>query len=279
MQTKGRCRCAVPRRREYRLASASTAPSSGEPTGNQCDRPIQNFRWRCITQGLIHTFVSAPIFSPQMSSGPLASRRIWGTGGQSRRASRSTLRNRCQFWRSSRLLIRSGGKAATSSRTLALFFRIHRQEVAGPEHQPRRGLRTREKHGRALVADFRVRQRLAGFGVPEAQQQIEEITIGRLCRRRLALRDDFVNRRGQVLLKARAPAVGEGEGTFALRKPVDEGWPSRSFDVVARHMADFLAVAALRHGEQGPQDRLQSRVLEGFREIGPRRLFNRTRPK
>ena len=41
-------------------------------------------------------------------------------------------------------------------------------------------------------------------------------------------------------------------------------------------MARSLALAALRHGEQGAQDRLESGVLKGFREIGVARRFDRT---
>ena len=38
-----------------------------------------------------------------------------------------------------------------------------------------------------------------------------------LCRRRLALRDDLVNRREPAFLKSRALAVREGEGVVARR--------------------------------------------------------------
>ena len=173
-------------------------------------------------------------------------------------------------------MTRSGGTRRLP-RVRSPVLRIHRQEIARPEHQSRRRLGTGEKHGGASVADFAVRERLAGFGVPVAQQEIEEIAMARLCGRRLASRDDFVDRRGPLFLrKAHAPAVQEGERAFALRKPVDEGRPSRSFDIVARHMAQCLALAALRHGEQGAQDRLQSRVLKGLREIGVSRGFDRT---
>ena len=82
-----------------------------------------------------------------------------------------TFRNRGQFWRSSRPLIRSGGKSGDFLAHTHLFFKVHRQEVARPEHQPRRCLGTRERHGRALVADFGVRKPLAGFGVPDAQHR------------------------------------------------------------------------------------------------------------
>src|ERR1700733_336624 len=40
----------------------------------------QKLRWRCITHELIHTCVLVLIFSPQMSSGPLATRTICGRG-------------------------------------------------------------------------------------------------------------------------------------------------------------------------------------------------------
>ena len=49
--------------------------------------------------------------------------------------------------------------------------------------------------------------------------------MARLCRRRLASRDDLVNRREPAFLKARALAVRKGEGVFACRKRVEQVRP------------------------------------------------------
>ena len=91
--------------------------------------------------------------------------------------------------------------------------------------------------------------------------------MDRRSRRGLASRDDLINRCAPILLKARPLGVGKGEGVFAPRKPVYQGRPSGSFDIVADHIAQLLAVAAFRQGKQRTQHRLQSRILKGFREI------------
>src|SRR5208283_5730068 len=85
----------------------------------------------------------------------------------------------------------------------------------------------------------------------------------------------LVNRRGPAFLKARALAVREGEGVNACREHIEQVRPARSVGILAHHMGQCLAIAALRHGKQGAKDRLQSRVLKGLREIGSRRSFSR----
>jgi hypothetical protein len=44
--------------------------------------------------------------------------------------------------------------------------------------------------------------------------------MGWRSRRCLASRDDLINRRAPILSKARPLGIGDGEGVFALRKPV-----------------------------------------------------------
>jgi hypothetical protein len=71
-----------------------------------------------------------------------------------------------------------------------------------------------------LVADFAVRERFTGLCIPNAQQQTEEIAMGRRSRRCLASRDNLINRGAPILQKARPLGIGEGEGVFALRKSI-----------------------------------------------------------
>ena len=81
--------------------------------------------------------------------------------------------------------------------------------MRSPEHQPRSRLRTCEKHGRGLIANFVVRKHLASVNILQLEQQIEKVAMVRRPRFSLTLGDDCRN--GTEPFGLKPPALSERE--------------------------------------------------------------------
>jgi len=94
-----------------------------------------------------------------------------------------------------------------------------------------------------------VRQSLPRLCVLRTQQEIEQIASLLRSRRRPSRGDDTFNFSEPALLKAPALVKSEGKSVVAFCQPVEQVRPSGARDILAREMAERLALAAFRHRE------------------------------
>jgi hypothetical protein len=146
--------------------------------------------------------------------------------------------------------------------------------VGRPEHQPRRRLGTGEEHGRGLITNFVVRKRLAGFGILQFEQQIQEVAMARRFWLGLPLYDDRGNGGEPFGLKPPALSERESKRVFARRETIEQTGTSGSLDVLPHQRAQLFTHPVLGHREQGAQHGFERGILERLGEINGRLVFD-----
>ena len=102
-----------------------------------------------------------------------------------------------------------GRKSRYLTGELPVLLHVECEQIRRPEHQPRCRLGACEKHGRGLIANFIVRKRIAGLGILQFKQRIEEIATVRRLRLGLPLGDN--GRNGGEPFGLKPPALSERE--------------------------------------------------------------------